>query len=253
MRKVVIVEDEGLVRRGIVQAVDWASVGFEVAGEAENGEQALAVIRRCAPDLVITDIRMPRMDGLEMLRRLRGEGNPVSVIILTAYSDFTYAQSAIKLGVVDFLLKPFKDGELEAAVSALMARAAPHGRHDELLIPESDTRSRYVSEVLRMVEEGYASPELSVGSIAEALGVTEGHLSHVFRKETSCKLSTYIALYRIREAKRLLDSTQSRVNEVAEQVGYRDITYFSRKFRSIVGLSPSEYKKQAGVRRTGTD
>ena len=59
--------------------------------------------------------------------------------------------------------------------------------------------------------------------------------------------------HRIREAKRLLDSTQSRVNEVAEQVGYRDITYFSRKFRSIVGLSPSEYKKQAGVRRTGTD
>ena len=97
MLKVVVIEDEELVRRGIVMAVDWASVDCEVVGEASNGEAGLEEIRRLRPDIVVTDIRMPRMDGLEMLRRLREEGCGVSVILLTAYSDFSYAQAALKL------------------------------------------------------------------------------------------------------------------------------------------------------------
>ena len=122
MLKVVVIEDEELVRRGIVMAVDWASVDCEVVGEASNGEAGLELIARERPDIVVTDIRMPRMDGLEMLRRLREEGCGASVILLTAYSDFTYAQSALKLGAVDYLLKPFHDGELEAAVGEEVAR-----------------------------------------------------------------------------------------------------------------------------------
>ena len=132
MKKVVIVEDEELVRRGIVQAVDWQSVDCVVAGEAADGAEGLEVIRREKPDIIVTDIKMPRMDGIEMLRRLRGEGNAAAVILLTAYSDFTYAQAAVKLGAVDYLLKPFHDGELEEAVERLAdrgghgpARAAP--------------------------------------------------------------------------------------------------------------------------------
>lgn len=119
MKKVVVVEDEDLVRQGIVLAVDWQSVDCEVVGEAANGEDGLEVIRRSQPDIVVTDIKMPRMDGLEMLRKLREEGNEVSVILLTAYSDFTYAQSAVKLGAVDYLLKPFHDRELEEAMEGL--------------------------------------------------------------------------------------------------------------------------------------
>ena len=124
MLKVVVIEDEELVRRGIVMAVDWASVDCEGVGEASNGEAGLELIARERPDIVVTDIRMPRMDGLEMLRRLREEGCGASVILLTAYSDFTYAQSALKLGAVDYLLKPFHDGELEAAVQRSPAAAA---------------------------------------------------------------------------------------------------------------------------------
>ena len=128
MLKVVVIEDEELVRRGIVMAVDWASVDCEVVGEASNGEAGLELIARERPDIVVTDIRMPRMDGLEMLRRLREEGCGASVILLTAYSDFTYAQSALKLGAVDYLLKPFHDGELEAAVQRISGRGREQPR-----------------------------------------------------------------------------------------------------------------------------
>ena len=101
MLKVVVVEDEELVRKGIVLAVDWASVGCAVVGEAANGQEGLEVIARYRPDLIVTDIKMPRLDGLEMVRQLRAQGNRAYVILLTAYSDFSYAQAAVKLGAVD--------------------------------------------------------------------------------------------------------------------------------------------------------
>ena len=122
MLKVVVVEDEELVRKGIVLAVDWASVGCAVVGEAANGQEGLEVIARYRPDLIVTDIKMPRLDGLEMVRQLRAQGNRAYVILLTAYSDFSYAQAAVKLGAVDYLLKPFRDGELEAVVERIQRR-----------------------------------------------------------------------------------------------------------------------------------
>ena len=114
MLKVLVVEDEELIRRGIVLAVDWAALGCVVVGEASNGEEALEAVERLNPSLIITDLKMPRMDGIEMLRRLRERGNNAYVIILTAYDSFEYAQSALRLGAVDFLLKPFHDGGLGA-------------------------------------------------------------------------------------------------------------------------------------------
>ena len=122
MLKVLVVEDEELIRRGIVLAVDWAALGCVVVGEASNGEEALEAVERLNPSLIITDLKMPRMDGIEMLRRLRERGNNAYVIILTAYDSFEYAQSALRLGAVDFLLKPFHDGDLEQAVLGVRKR-----------------------------------------------------------------------------------------------------------------------------------
>ncbi len=115
MIKVLVVEDEELIRRGIVLTVDWAALGCVVAGEAANGEEGLEQAALCAPDLIITDVKMPKMDGIEMLRRLRESGSTAQVMILTAYDTFQYAQSALRLGAADYLVKPFRDGELGRA------------------------------------------------------------------------------------------------------------------------------------------
>ena len=117
MLKVLVIDDEVFVRKGIVMETDWASLDCMVAGEAANGLEGLEACRKYNPDLIISDIRMPKMDGIEMLRVLREEGNHVSVIFLTAYSEFEYARNALKLLAFDYLLKPFEDGELEDAVS----------------------------------------------------------------------------------------------------------------------------------------
>lgn len=245
MMKVVVVEDEALVRRGIVLTVDWAGVDCAVVGEAADGMEGLEVIRESQPDLIVTDIKMPRLDGLEMVRQLREEGNRAHVIILTAYSDFSYAQAALKLGAVDFLLKPFQDGELEEAVTRLKSRVGPSGPQAPGLELPEEGKSKYVMEALRYIAGHYNDPDISVSSVARDLGISEGHLSHVFKKETSRTLGSYLTDYRIHMAMELLRDCRNKVYEVAEQVGYRDITYFSSTFKRLVGLSPSEYQKQS--------
>ena len=249
MLKVLVVEDEEMIRKGIVLAVDWAALDCVVVGEASNGAQALEAVERYDPSLIITDLKMPVMDGLEMLRQLRERGNNAFVIILTAYDSFAYAQTALRLGAVDFLLKPFHDGELEQAVTRLKQRMDRAGQGGEkgpapLPLPElkKGDKSKYVLEAMAYIGEHYHEPNIGVGAIAQHLGISEGHLSHTFKKETDYTLLNYLTRYRIHRAMELLRDCRLKVYEVAEQVGYRDIAYFSATFKKLVGMSPSEYQ-----------
>ena len=243
MLKVLVVEDEELIRRGIVLAVDWAALDCVVVGEAANGEEALEAVERLGPTLIITDLKMPRMDGIELLRRLRESGNNVYVIILTAYDSFEYAQSALRLGAVDFLLKPFHDGDLERAVQRLQKRMSSAAAQAEPIhgLKKGD-KSRYVLEAMDYIGGHYNDPGISVASIAQHLGISEGHLSHTFKKETDYTLLNYLTRFRIQKAMALLREGRVKVYEAAEQVGYRDVTHFSATFKKVVGVSPSEYQ-----------
>ena len=249
MLKVLVVEDEEMIRKGIVLAVDWAALDCVVVGEASNGAQALEAVERYDPSLIITDLKMPVMDGLEMLRQLRERGNNAFVIILTAYDSFAYAQTALRLGAVDFLLKPFHDGELEQAVTRLKQRMDRAGQGGEkgpapLPLPElkKGDKSKYVLEAMAYIGEHYHEPNIGVAAIAQHLGISEGHLSHTFKKETDYTLLNYLTRYRIHRAMELLRDCRLKVYEVAEQVGYRDIAYFSATFKKLGGMSPSEYQ-----------
>lgn len=254
MLKVLVVDDERFVRRGIVLGTDWTALDCTVVAEAENGLSGVTAARRYGPDLIISDIRMPQMDGIEMLRLLREEGNGARVIFLTAYSDFSYARSAIKLLASDYLLKPFEDGELEAAVTKIreqiyMERDAKAKAEEEILprlTLKNSGKSKYVAEALAYIAEHYGDEDISVGMVAESLGISEGHLSHSFKKETEYTVMAYIMRYRMNAAIKLLASCRYKVYEVAEMVGYRDITYFSSTFKRIVGVSPSEYRGRGG-------
>ena len=250
MLKVLVVEDEEMIRKGIVLAVDWAALDCVVVGEAANGAEALEAVDRLNPSLIITDLKMPQMDGLEMLRRLRERGNNVYVIILTAYDSFTYAQSALRLGAVDFLLKPFHDGDLEQAVAALRKRIGGEEKADSALpgLKRGD-KSKYVLEAMDYIGAHYQDHNISISAIAQDLGISEGHLSHTFKKETDYTLLNYLTRYRVHKAMELLRDCRVKVYEVAAQVGYRDITYFSATFKKVTGVTPSEYQDTSGQRR----
>ena len=245
MLKVLIVEDEEMIRKGIVLTVDWEALDCVVVAEAADGLEALEAVQRCDPDLIITDLKMPQMDGIELLQTLRQQGNPVSVIILTAYDTFSFVQSALRLGAVDYLLKPFHDGDLENAVLRLRKKMTkPVEPVARSVMPDlkKGTVSRYVQEAMEYIHTHYQEPDVSVGSVAEHLGISEGHLSHIFKKETDTTLLGYLTRYRIHRAMGLLKDCRVKVYEVAQLVGYRDIAHFSATFKKIVGMSPSEYQ-----------
>lgn len=242
--KVLVVDDETVVRRGIVLGVDWAALDCVVVGEAANGEDGLAAVERYGPNLIITDVRMPRMDGVEMMFQLRKPGLPAHAIVLTAYSDFSYVRSALQFGAVDYLLKPFQNQELVAAIN----RVREKEQEQTALTPESmlplvkGDKSKYVLQAISYISEHYRDSDISITPIARSLGVSESHLSHVFKKETSYTIVGYLTQYRIHMAMKLLQDCRYKVYEVAEQVGYRDVAYFGSTFKKMVGMTPSEYQ-----------
>ena len=243
MLKVLIVEDEEMIRKGIVLTVDWAALDCMVVGEAANGVQGLEAARRLEPSLIITDLKMPQMDGIEMLKALRAQGCTAYVIILTAYDNFSYVQSALRLGAVDYLLKPFHDGDLENAITRVQQRMKPEAAETAPLgIVRTGDMSKYVLEAMDYISAHYNDPDISVGTVAQSLNISEGYLSHTFKKETDYTLLNYLTRYRIHKAMELLKDCRVKVYEVAEQVGYRDIGYFSATFKKYAGISPSEYQ-----------
>lgn len=244
MLKVLIVEDEEMIRKGIVLTVDWAALGCMVVGEAANGAEGLKAARRLEPTLIITDLKMPQMDGIEMLTALRAEGCNAYVIILTAYDQFSYVRSALRLGAVDYLLKPFHDGDLENSISRIHQRMESNDVPDAISLstPRKGDKSKYVLEAMEYISQHYNEPEISVGTVAQSLNISEGYLSHTFKKETDYTLLNYLTRYRIHKAMDLLKDCRVKVYEVAEQVGYRDIAYFSATFKKFTGVSPSEYQ-----------
>lgn len=174
MLKFFIVEDECLVREGIRDSVDWKENGFEFVGEAEDGERALPLIRKTRPDLLITDIKMPFMDGLELSRIVSKEMPETKIIILSGYGDFEYAREAIKLNVDQYLLKPITKGALNEALAQIKAKIEKEHEqknYDLQYLHELHNYEQY--EMSKFFEEITAGT-LKVGDIyhtAEKLGI----------------------------------------------------------------------------------
>ena len=189
------------------------------------------------------------MDGIELAEKLVEKYPGIKVIFLTAYNEFEYARQAIRIGVSDYLLKPFQDGELEASIQRLLHlhpnAPASNSELEEQLIPlkkKEEVANRYVQTAISYIEEHYPDMDFSVGKLAESMAVSEGHISRLFKAETDVSINNYLTKYRIRKAMDYLKDVQVKVYEVAEKVGYQDLAYFSNTFKKLVGRTPSDYQ-----------
>lgn len=246
MLKVVVVEDEYYVRKGIIQTFDWKKLGCEIVGEAANGRDGIAVVEEKKPDLVIVDIEMPVIDGLEMVKILKSKQCQSEFIFLTAHQKFTYVHSALKLEAVDYLLKPFHYEELEACVRKVKIRL--HKMDEDtsrtVLLTEDEIQAEnvYIKKAVSYVREHYTE-EILVTEVAEHLSLSEAYFCRLFKKETGYTFGQYLTNYRIHVAAGLLANFPMKVSEAAEQVGFSDSNYFSITFKKIMEMSPSEYQE----------
>ncbi|HEY8464876.1 MAG TPA: response regulator [Bacillota bacterium] len=259
MLKVIVVEDEQLVRKGLVLTTPWNDYGFDVAGEAANGREGLELAIRIMPDLVITDIRMPQMDGLALIRELSRRIN-AEYLIISGFNEFDYAKQAMKLGVKDYLLKPIDDRELEEVLQklgteirqrkqnrkvqdslALLSESKIMFFKEQFLANEVKVTESYVREAIDFLKKHFRE-DLNLKIIAAQSGISESYLSRLFKQETGYTFVEYLTNYRISKAIELLKDKTIKVYEVAGLVGYSDSHYFSSLFRKYVGLTPSEFK-----------
>jgi len=254
MLKCVVLEDEPLVRRELVLLTPWESLSILCAGDAADGLEGLELADRVRPDIVVTDIRMPGMDGLAFIeelnaRRARAGETPPEYLILSGYSEFDYARTAIRLGVREYLLKPVAEEELLEALRRSAARVAersPANEVERALLPEPPADSRggmegYVELAVRIIAERFIGG-ITIEEAAGELGISSGHLSRLFKQETGFTFVDYLTQVRVKRAAELLRDPRVRVYEVADLVGYSDPRYFAGVFRKITGMTPREYR-----------
>lgn len=234
MVRIIIVEDEVRIRQGLGNLIEKIHPDCRVVAEAENGYEGLKLIRDLMPDIVMTDIRMPKMNGLEMVEKLREFHIDCRVVIISGYADFEYARKGISLGVKEYLLKPVTI----AGVRELLERLAKP--EETAGAAQEGEYSQVVHDMVKTIETSYAQ-RLGLDIFAEKYRLTPEYISNLFTKETGVTFSNYVKKVRIEHAKELLLSTNMKIYEVACSVGYPDQKYFSKVFKEYTGLSAKQF------------
>ncbi|WP_308636789.1 response regulator transcription factor [Paenibacillus silvisoli] len=340
--RILLVDDEPMIKLSLRKIITDTHPDFVIVGDAADGQEALEIADREKPHVIITDISMPVMNGLELLQAIHEKGWKPEIIILSGYGEFDYAREALRYGVADYILKPvrisavkelmlglyakhrermetsFAKGELMCrclhaagqlfdriwladepgvnaasdelltliqgsdlpeeqkrgtlldAASALRHQSEERGAAIVFELPWSDKLSELIPSFLAMLRQAvlqvrssrnwgkqsviqeavqviharYADPEFKLEELLTRLNLSVTHFYNLFKQETGKSFITYLIEYRIEKAKELLSqSAGCKTYEIGEQVGYPDYPHFTKLFKKVVGVTPSEYRK----------
>lgn len=275
--RILIAEDELVERMVLRKTLEKRFGKYCEVLEAENGNEALRIF--CSTDIhiVILDIEMPGMKGIQAAELMRKEKQGFCIIFLTAYDKFEYARKAISVRAMDYLLKPYSEKELVSVIEEALRLTEKYEKnrseditvggaeHEELAVLEgfgtmTDTTADEFQDMLTeeilpsrlnvlvaLVEEYIRSDymnDISMQDAARAVNYSEAYFCKMFKQQFGQNFTSYLAEYRIEEAKKLLRLPNVSVKEAGIRVGYNDSNYFARVFRRMNGVSPSEYRMQ---------
>ena len=236
LKNVLLVDDEKVIRKGIKKLLEDVITGYKVMWEASNGYEALEIANIEIPDLVITDIRMPEMNGIDFISYFKKRHPLVSVIVISGHDDFIYVREALKLGVKDYLLKPISRSEL---ASTLQNIDKERTSNNDIINPGESVNISKIKDVInRNLEK-----EITLNFISNTLNLHPNYISQLFKQKTTIKLSDYIMQQRIDKSKELLTQTNLKIYDIAILVGYGNPKHFSVVFKKVVGKTPNQYRQ----------
>lgn len=242
MLRLVIVEDESNIRECLKNLFPWSSLDIEVAAAFPNGQEAYRYLSAQPADLLLTDIRLPGMTGLELVALLRENQNMIPVIILTGYRQFHYAQQAIRYQVSDFLLKPIKYEELTASVlrikDQLMSQA--EAAREEEALEDATYHQRLISNAKKYISAHLT--DASLEGAAVSVNLSPGYFSRLFHKVTGMTFSDYLTGCRMEKAAEHLRNVNYKTYEVSLLVGYDNPKNFTRAFKQYYSMTPREFR-----------
>lgn len=242
MFKLMIVDDEPNVVSGIKSVIDWAGNNIEICATANDGKEALELIKKVSPDIILSDIKMPNMTGLELIQKLHESGINSKIIFLSGYDDFDYARMALRYGACDYLLKPCMPDEILKAVLNVTYITEKHETAKDDNFPATN---RNINIVLRAaldyIHENYFQ-DLNLTTVADKVFISPSYLSLLFKQQLDINFVEYLNKYRINMAKKLLSDVKYKTYEVAYKVGYKNEKYFSQMFKRYTGITPREFR-----------
>lgn len=248
MKTVLLVDDERWVRTALKWTIKNLKLPLEVVQECQNGLEALDWLKQNEVDLVLTDVRMPIMDGMTFVKELRAIKEEQDVIVISVHDEFQFVQQALRSGVADYLLKPIEEDELRISLEKWLNMRKEEVEKDKEDLPVNEqVSSSTIEEVLNYIKKTPLN-EVTLQAAAEKVHVNPSYLSQLFKQQLNQKFVDYLTEQRIKESKRLLQTTTLRMAEIAERVGYSDLAYFSNNFKKIIGCSPSEFRKTRALK-----
>jgi two-component system response regulator YesN len=248
--KLLILDDDVQIREGVEKSIDWKCIGIDEVKSAGDGVSGLKMAFSFRPDIILSDVRMPGINGLELLREIKEILPHSKVILISGYDDFEYLQKAVKYKADAYELKPVKVQHLINLVVEMQEKIMQEKIRRENAASSSET-PRYTPKITKAVEyiNAHFDKLISTAALSKMLDLTPNYFSAVFKRETGVSFNAYLNNVRLKSAAYLLEHTGLLVYEIAGQCGFHDYIYFSQVFKRAYHCSPRAYrecKKQPG-------
>lgn len=250
MYKLLITDDEPQILEGMKRILDWKQYGFGRIDTCESTEAAMSIVVDQQPDVAIFDVCIGNTLGYEAINRLNELHIPTKYVIMSGYSEFKYAQEAIRCGVKDYLLKPVDRTKLQQVIEKIIVEdlggSIGHASCESLNLDPVlgvgyDSLSKLVNRILLMIKTEHAQ-NITLKSVAERFQMNSTYLGQLFLKESGMKFSEYLMAYRMLLAQERIQATDEKISSIALSVGYNNLNYFYTHFHGYFGKSPSELR-----------
>lgn len=236
--RVLLVDDEIMIREGFKKLFDWEAHECVVVGEAADGMEAITKIDEEQPDIVIMDINIPIINGLKVIQLSRVKYPSMAFVIVSGYDDFSYCREALRLQVTDYILKPVNYKEFGSCIDRLKISLYNNEVKEKPVVK----KERVITGITKYMQE-HLSEDVSLHILSEEFHLNSQYISQLFKNEIGVNFLTYLTNIRMEHAKKLLLSTSLSIAEVSEQSGYGDYRVFTKVFKKSEGITPSQYRR----------
>ena len=250
--RIIVIDDEPWALSYMKKIFDRRDLGFVICGTFSNAEAALKQLPVLSPHVIITDIQLPKITGLELLKTLRETVPECEVVIVSAYSDFSYAREAIRHHAFDYCVKPVSMHDAQLLLQRLFLQLQEKKLNSSTL-PSCDMAAQTAPsdnlfadssfQELLVYVKNHFTEHLLLKELAEQFSLTPNYCSSLFNRITGMTFSQYLTKLRMEKASTLLENKELTIREIAELTGYDDLIYFSKVFKKYYSLTPSQYRE----------
>ena len=248
MYRVLLVEDDKTNLFLYKKMKEWEQMGFAIAGEAGNGKEALEQLQQEDFDVILVDVMMPVMNGLEFLEVLQEQQVETPRIIASNYNEFEYVRQGMRLGAMDYLLKPVSKEELTECLTRVKEKLE---ERKELSLAEAiflecgaDLSAGFVQKVMEYFKEHI---DINLQDMADEFGLSKDYFGKLFKRQMKENFNQFVLKYKMEYAKKLLYDYDYKIYEISEKLGYKTTDYFSKIFKDYTGETPLQYRKGNGA------